>query len=89
MKVRKIEEFEDEDGLKKRIIFQNNIEEITLIKPSQRFINTKLRELQKNTLLRQKKDEREILIQKKIKEIAIRELEKENGLADKNIRTNR
>jgi len=89
MKVRKIEEFEDEDGLKKRIIFQNNIEEITLIKPSQRFINTKLRELQKNTLLRQRKDEREILIQKKIREIAIRELEKENGLAGKNIRTNR
>lgn len=77
MDIKKIEEFEDREGKKRRIIFQNGIGEISLIEPSEWYIKNILKPLQKQNAKVAKQIEKEEKIQQKLREMAEKELEKE------------
>lgn len=78
--IKKIEEFEDREGKKRKIIFQNKIEEISLIEPSEWYIKNILKPLQKQNAKVAKLIEKEEKIQQKLREMAEKELEKEEKL---------
>jgi len=80
MEIKRIEEFEDKEGLKRKVIYKNGIVEISLLKPSQEYIRNEIGSRQLEIKKREEKEKREIKIREKMREIAIRELEKEKWI---------
>lgn len=76
MDIKKIEEFEDREGRKRKIIFRNKIEEISLIEPSEWYVENVLKPLQKQNAKVAKQIEKEEKIQQKLREMAVEALQK-------------
>lgn len=74
-----IEEFEDKEGKKKRIKHIDGLETIILVKPSQWYIDNVLKPIQKQDRMNKVQEEQETKISQKMREIAIREIEKEKN----------
>lgn len=77
MKIKKKEEFQDKEGLKRRVVYENGIVEVALLKPSRWYIENKMKPQQKEIQKREEKEKEEAKIREKMREIAIRELERE------------
>ena len=77
MEIKKIEEFQDKEGLKRKVVYENEIVEISLLKPSQEYLRGEMKLRQLEIKKREEKEKEEKRIQSKIRELAIRELKKE------------
>jgi len=76
----KEEYFTDNEGKKKREVYSNGIEVITLLEPSQEYIDKVLKPLQIEDEKIRQQEERERLVYEKMRELAIKELKKEGKL---------
>lgn len=79
-KVIEVRDFKDKEGRKIKRRFEGGIEENTLVEPSDWYIENVLEPTQEMQRKHKEQVENNIKIQKKLKEIAEKELEKEGKL---------